>query len=158
MAGRAGRRGLDKIGHVIHCNNLFDIPTAIEYRKITTGAPKMLTSQFTFSYTLFLNILKSLPFGVKITKEELVCEVCKFIDNSFLKKDIDKEISVYERENADILREIQELEKRLEFLSTSKNDLEKYTELLTNYEITTGKQKKKVGCLANTGVNRLPML
>ena len=24
MAGRAGRRGIDTIGHVIHCNNLFN--------------------------------------------------------------------------------------------------------------------------------------
>ena len=34
MAGRAGRRGLDKIGHVIHCNNLFECGYAHEYKKI----------------------------------------------------------------------------------------------------------------------------
>ena len=26
MAGRAGRRGIDTIGHVVHCNNLFHLP------------------------------------------------------------------------------------------------------------------------------------
>ena len=25
MAGRAGRRGIDKIGNVVHCNNLFSL-------------------------------------------------------------------------------------------------------------------------------------
>ena len=25
MSGRAGRRGIDTIGHVVHCNNLFEI-------------------------------------------------------------------------------------------------------------------------------------
>ena len=57
MAGRAGRRGLDKIGHVIHCNNLFDMPLSNEYRKIVTGSPKMLKSQFKISFNLLLNII-----------------------------------------------------------------------------------------------------
>ena len=29
MAGRAGRRGIDTVGHVIHCNNLFRMPEFI---------------------------------------------------------------------------------------------------------------------------------
>ena len=33
MAGRAGRRGIDTIGHVIHCNNLFNIPDVTTYKK-----------------------------------------------------------------------------------------------------------------------------
>ena len=32
MAGRAGRRGLDTIGHVFHLNNLFNIPTLTDYQ------------------------------------------------------------------------------------------------------------------------------
>ena len=39
-AGRAGRRGLDTIGHVIHCNNMFDLPSSNEYREILCGAPQ----------------------------------------------------------------------------------------------------------------------
>ena len=50
MAGRAGRRGIDTLGHVIHCNNLFEMPYNNEYKHILTGAPKMLSSQFKISY------------------------------------------------------------------------------------------------------------
>jgi len=56
MAGRAGRRGIDTIGHVVHCNNLFDLPTATEYRGLLGGGPQELVSKFRISYSLVLNL------------------------------------------------------------------------------------------------------
>lgn len=40
MAGRAGRRGIDTIGHVFHCANLFKLPEINTYRAMLTGPPK----------------------------------------------------------------------------------------------------------------------
>ena len=55
---KAGRRGIDTVGHVIHCNNLFAINSfPNDYRNMLTGPPKMLKSQFKISYNLILNIL-----------------------------------------------------------------------------------------------------
>ena len=34
MAGRAGRRGIDTVGHVVHCNNLFPLPRDYDYKLI----------------------------------------------------------------------------------------------------------------------------
>ena len=59
MAGRAGRRGIDTVGHVIHCNNLFTLPDITTYKKMLTGAPKMLVSQFKISFNLILSILSA---------------------------------------------------------------------------------------------------
>ena len=44
-AGRAGRRGLDTVGHVIHCNNMFDLPSETEYKEILCGKPQSLIYQ-----------------------------------------------------------------------------------------------------------------
>jgi superfamily II RNA helicase len=58
MAGRAGRRGLDTVGHVIHCVNLYrDVPLTYEMRNILTGAPQTLASKFQISYNLVLDQL-----------------------------------------------------------------------------------------------------
>ena len=61
MAGRAGRRNIDTIGHVIHCNNLFDLPTLKEYKNMLTGNPKKLISAFKISYNLVLNLIATHP-------------------------------------------------------------------------------------------------
>ena len=37
MAGRAGRRGIDKIGYIVHCNNLFSLPTLSDFRQDSTS-------------------------------------------------------------------------------------------------------------------------
>ena len=59
MAGRAGRRGIDTIGHVVHCNNLFATPTLTDYKAILCGTPQKLVSKFHISYSLILNLLKN---------------------------------------------------------------------------------------------------
>jgi superfamily II RNA helicase len=59
MAGRAGRRGIDTIGHVIHCNNLFETPILTEYQTILCGKPQKLISKFHINYSMILNLIKS---------------------------------------------------------------------------------------------------
>jgi len=59
MAGRAGRRGIDTVGHVVHCNNLFDLPVMTEYKNMLGGNPQKLVSKFRISYSLVLNLLKN---------------------------------------------------------------------------------------------------
>jgi len=59
MAGRAGRRGIDTIGHIVHCNNLFGLPSATDYRDMLGGKPQALVSKFRISYGLILNLLKN---------------------------------------------------------------------------------------------------
>ena len=56
MAGRAGRRGIDKIGNVIHLNNLFRNMDTTSYRIMMKGTPQTLTSKFKISYNLVLNL------------------------------------------------------------------------------------------------------
>ena len=61
MAGRAGRRGIDTIGHIVHCNNLYMTPNATEYRELLCGKPQRLVSKFEISYDVVMNIIKGQP-------------------------------------------------------------------------------------------------
>ena len=79
MAGRAGRRGIDKVGNVIHCNNLFDLPSLPEYRQILNGKPQKLVSKFKISYSLVLSLL-----GQQESK------IPEFVQKSMLQKELDK--------------------------------------------------------------------
>lgn len=57
MAGRAGRRGLDKIGTVIiMCRD--DIPEESDLKRIIVGKPTRLESQFRLTYTMILHLLR----------------------------------------------------------------------------------------------------
>jgi len=57
-AGRAGRRGIDTVGHVVHCANLFPLPTMAEYKDIMCGKPQKLVSKFHIHYSMVLGLLK----------------------------------------------------------------------------------------------------
>ena len=57
MAGRAGRRGIDTEGHVIHCNNLFEDVESSEYRRMLCGSPQKIVSKFNISHDLVLNLI-----------------------------------------------------------------------------------------------------
>ena len=57
MAGRAGRRGLDKFGTVIvACWE--DIPGELELKKLLTGSATRLQSKFRLTYNMILNLLR----------------------------------------------------------------------------------------------------
>jgi superfamily II RNA helicase len=55
--GRAGRLGLDTVGHVIHLNNLFRNVDVVSYKTMMNNKPQALTSKFRISYNLLLNLL-----------------------------------------------------------------------------------------------------
>lgn len=56
MSGRAGRRGMDDVGHVVVLHNPFE--TVDEAAKLATSPPDPLSSRFTPSYGMVLNLLE----------------------------------------------------------------------------------------------------
>jgi antiviral helicase SKI2 len=57
-AGRAGRLGLDTVGHVFHLNNLYRNIDTLSYKTMMNGKPQTLISKFKISYNLLLNLLQ----------------------------------------------------------------------------------------------------
>jgi superfamily II RNA helicase len=58
-AGRAGRLGLDTVGHVIHLNNLFRNVSCNACKTMMNGKPQVFQSKFKISYQLVLNLVKN---------------------------------------------------------------------------------------------------
>ena len=57
MAGRAGRRGLDKIGTVVvMCRD--EIPEESDLKHVITGSATRLESQFRLTYIMILHLLR----------------------------------------------------------------------------------------------------
>jgi len=76
-ASRCGRRGLDTIGHVIHCNNLFDMPTSNEYKEILCGKPQTLVSKFRISFPVILNLMRNNRCALSDFTEFVEKSMCK---------------------------------------------------------------------------------
>ena len=142
MAGRAGRRGIDTIGHVIHCNNLFDLPYNNDYKHILTGAPKMLTSQFKISYNLILCIICA---NQKKLIHQIDYNLILFMEKSFLKTDIIKEINNYDRIQNELEERIMSEREYISKLVTPEKIMKEYRLLMEKKEMVTQKQKKKIG-------------
>ena len=98
MAGRAGRRGIDTEGHVIHCNNLFDDISPAEYKNILCGSPQKIVSKFNISYNLILHL---------VVNNFSDCDALnEFTKKSLMKTEIEKHVN-------ELTVEITELEKTL---------------------------------------------
>jgi len=84
MAGRAGRRGIDTIGHVVHCNSLFKLPPKTEYSGMLGGKPQSLISKFRISYSLILNLIKN--------NKSKMCDFVEFVQNSMIFGELNKSV------------------------------------------------------------------
>ena len=59
MAGRAGRRNIDTIGHVIMLTNLYQSLDTTHYYKLLNSPPKIIKSKFKINYSLILHYLNN---------------------------------------------------------------------------------------------------
>jgi len=133
MAGRAGRLGLDTVGHVIHLNNLFKNMNLIDYSKMMNGKPQTLVSKFKISYNLLLNL-------ISIGQTEFT----SFAKKSMIQNDLDSEIKV-------IYNKMTSLAKKMDNDMTVINSLRSPKNVLIEYyfleeERTTSVNKKRKEC------------
>ena len=126
-AGRAGRLGLDKVGHVIHLNNLFRNVDAGSYREMMSGKSQSLHSKFKISYSLLLNLVQ--------TGETNFMD---FANKSMVINDLDKEKGM-------IYMKMQEYEKTGDSsnVRTPSPILKEYMELLKNKHSYSTKKRKE---------------
>ena len=136
MAGRAGRRGIDTRGTVIHCNTLFEPPPISDYRHILTGPSQMITSSFRVSYHFVLNIL--LP--TQLSKTDVVA----FVANSLLNADIEKEIAEIDSKGDKLRTTLETRECILDALKTPTEITSKYIDLGEQLANAVNKAKKRI--------------
>lgn len=134
-SGRAGRRGIDSIGYVIHCNNLFDLPCITSYKEILCGKPQTLLSKFRISYGIILNIIKK----EKGTFESFV----EFVNRSMIRDELNNRCDSMKRE---LVHEQIECEKKktlLTLLRTPNDVVVDYIELKNNLSKLYNKKKRE---------------
>uniref|UniRef100_A0A6C0IH92 Helicase ATP-binding domain-containing protein n=1 Tax=viral metagenome TaxID=1070528 RepID=A0A6C0IH92_9ZZZZ len=134
MAGRAGRRGIDTIGHVFHCNNLFELPSSTDYKHMLTGPPQKLTSKFKISFNLALNICTC--------KHDNILE--HFTSKTLLSSDIKNELTHYIKEETVLVEALKHSQICLDLSRTPKAVLLKYKELENALQSTTNSARKKI--------------
>jgi superfamily II RNA helicase len=132
-AGRAGRLGLDTVGHVIHLNNLFRNMDMVSYKTMMNGRPQALVSKFKVSYSLLLNL-------IDIGDQDFI----HFSRKSMVKDDLDGELKeVYDEMNK-FNKEFEQMENSKKYLRTPETIIEEYLDLLEKKSTTINKKRKEV--------------
>jgi superfamily II RNA helicase len=129
-AGRAGRLGLDKVGHVIHLNNLFRDADSISYKQMMNGKPQTLTSKFKISYNLLLNLLE-------IGDNNLV----EFASKSMITGELDGQMKEIYYKIASLEAD---LDKGNQNLNTSIDTIREYNDLIKNKSNAVNKKRKEI--------------
>jgi len=134
MAGRAGRRGIDTVGHVVHCINLFDHPDLLTYKEILCGKPQKLVSKFQIYYSVVLNLFKS-------SDAVTAAEIEEFINKSMYKCELEKMKS-------GLLTEIEELRAKVAvkepYFVDTRNLFETYHRLIEKSQFCANKKRKEI--------------
>jgi antiviral helicase SKI2 len=131
-SGRAGRRGIDVIGNVVHCNNLFDVPSNTTYKEILCGKPQKLISKFRISFNIVLNIMKN--------GYNKMSDFISFVEKSMIQDEIKVRITSIDKE-INLLKVIHKAkEESLNHLRTPLDILQEY---LTCKESDSTLQNKK---------------
>jgi superfamily II RNA helicase len=134
-AGRAGRLGIDTVGHVIHLNNLFGEIGSISYKTMLQGKPQQLSSNFKISYNLLLNM---------ISLEDKNNDFSAFAKKSMLKTDIDSELRNLIEKKDKIYEQREKTESVLKLIKTPVSVLDEYKNLLLNQPSAVNKKRKEI--------------
>jgi len=131
--GRAGRLGLDTVGHVIHLNNLFRGVDSISYKKMMNGKPQTLTSKFKISFNLLLNLLD-------IGDTNLL----NFTSRSMVTGDIDNEIKQISTQLVILNGELDKIKECSTHLRTPTDVIQNFIELQKNKIVAVNKKRKDI--------------
>jgi len=134
MAGRAGRRGLDTQGVVIHCNNLFPLDTSSEYNNILCGKPQTIHSKFKISYSLLLSVMASGATNFNSVEQ--------FVNQSMVKREINNDIKYIEKDIENISQQLRDKERGLTYLSVSTELIQEYINIENKIMYMKPKQQK----------------
>lgn len=132
MAGRAGRRGLDTIGHVVHANNMFEMPLYSEYNQILNGKPPTLISKFQLHYNLILNLISNNQY-----------DMSSFSSKSMIQNEIEREHKTVLDEIEKIQKRIAALEETLRLCKTDTNIISQYLEKKRVMHLYKNKQRRQ---------------
>jgi superfamily II RNA helicase len=131
-AGRAGRLGLDTVGHVIHLNNLFRNIESVSYKNMMNGKPEKLVSKFKISYNLLLNLIDTYN-----------TDMVTFVKRSMVSGDIEVQSNLYSCKRGELKRELENLNECIKQLKTPKDIVEKYLDLKKDSDLFSNKKKKE---------------
>jgi len=135
MAGRAGRRGIDTVGHVVHCNNLFPLPSINEYKTILCGKPQKLVSKFHISYSTILNLLKN--------ERSTFTEFTDFVGKSMLANELERNKTSAQSVIDQLKESLEKKERLLELARTPTEDIKKVDELSSIVHLMPNKKRKE---------------
>ena len=116
MAGRAGRRGIDKVGSVILLYNLFSVETSYDHRMMLFGQPATLKSKFEITPTLLLNLIST-----KANIREFIEKTMMFYEDEEDKSAIRINISLLEKKVVECDFPLEEYEMLLSAIKTHTN-------------------------------------
>ena len=133
MAGRAGRRGLDDKGTVIHLNNMFTLPSFSAYRTMLCGKAQVIVSKFQINFNLILNL---------IANNEMKFHM--FIDNSLLKQSIENEKNAINKHIKILEERCKKKKELLQYCKTPRADLQTYANFIQELELADRKKRKRL--------------
>ena len=114
MSGRAGRRGIDSSGIVIHLYNLFNLPPIFELKNMMNGNTQKIKSRFDMNFQLILKVILSNNTDIKkILSNSLLNK--EFIDSrNYYQNKIDS-LEIPETDKLDIFMKIFKIEYKMNY-------------------------------------------
>uniref|UniRef100_A0A6C0IJQ1 Helicase n=1 Tax=viral metagenome TaxID=1070528 RepID=A0A6C0IJQ1_9ZZZZ len=138
MAGRAGRRGIDTVGHVIHLNNIFKNMDLINYKIMMKGTPQVLVSKFKISYNLLLNLI---DLNENTSQHDLF--IINFTKKSMIQQDIDNNLKEIQTQLNSVKIELDKFEEVIQTLNTPTPIINEYLSLTVSLPNLINKKKRE---------------